>query len=128
MSWKPKPRESRRESRRLLIGAFRAWLQEHVGFGLPSWARHTTGASKAAVSKAMSEGRIRKAVWVFPDGTTLTLVNLADCARLDVYTLRAGWRSDLDDTDPRFRNGKARRKPAKGLGPIPEPPSGPDAS
>jgi hypothetical protein len=81
-------------------GAFKSWLAERPGYVLPSWVHHLTGVSKAALSKAVAEGRIRAERFTFPDGKVLTLIFLPDALRVDVYRRGPGWAEDVDDVAP----------------------------
>jgi hypothetical protein len=86
--------------RRERAKAFRQWLVDRPGFVLSSWGHHLTGVSKAAITKAVRQGRVRVERFTFPDGHTLSLVSLSDVCRLDVYTRRGGWAEDADDVAP----------------------------
>lgn len=114
MQFRPSDRDRRREERRDVVNGFRAWLLQRPGYVIPSWAHHLTGVSKAAVSKAVGQGRVRVESFTFPSGYRITLVNLLDVARLDVY--RRPW----GEFDPEclYAKRQARRRRQKPAGDV----------
>lgn len=95
--------------RRAHAERFRGWLAQLPGYVPAAWARHLTGASKAAISLAQSQGRVRSERFTFPDGHVLTLISLQDALRLDVYR-RVPWTDDAGlDAPPSHARPRRRR-------------------
>lgn len=108
--------------RRERIRTFREWLQAHPGFVPASWLHHTTGVTKSAISKAVAQGRVRAVRFTCADGHIITLINLVDGDRLDVFgKTPGGWVDDIDDIAP--PNQRARRAARLGGSQSPADPS-----
>lgn len=91
----------------------RQFMIDNTGYCPASWVHHLTGVSKAAISKAQGEGRVRVARFTFPDGRVVAIVSLQDALRLDVYRKAPGWADDIGDDAPPSRRRPSRKPPGR---------------
>lgn len=84
--YKPTPREERRTRNRTAVNGLKEFLLNAAGAFCPqSWIMHTTGVSKAALSKAKRDGRLRMLSHQCQDGHVIELISLHDACRVERY-------------------------------------------